>query len=84
MSIIHVGDGVYNQLGDGLILKGLCAPCTEGVFRPVSHLIAEAQNARRAEEWCEAFLNDNSNGFPDTSRYERSHPMFGAYGERIV
>lgn len=83
MSLIHVGNGVYNQLGDGLILKGLCKPCTEGVYRPLPLLVAMAQNARRAEEWSKCILSDNSNGFPATSLYERTHPLYGAYGEKI-
>jgi len=83
MSAIHVGNGVYNELGDSLVLKGLCAPCTEGVFRPVSILVAQAQNARRAERWSEIILNDESNGFPRTSEFMRSNPLKGAYGENL-
>ena len=83
MSIIHVGNGVYNQLGNGLRLNGLCAACTEGVFRPVSALVAQAQNARRAEEWCRVFMEDDANGFPRTSEYERKNPLLGAFGEKI-
>lgn len=83
MSIIHVGNGVYNQLGDALILKGLCAPCEEGVYRPLPLLVAMAQNARRAQEWSRVILSDDSNGYPRTSAFMRSNPLKGAYGENL-
>lgn len=81
MSIIHVGNGVYNQLGDGLILKGLCEPCTEGVYRPLPLFVAMAENARRAQEWSRIILTDESNGYPRTSQFMRANPLTGAYGE---
>lgn len=83
MSIIHVGGGVYNQLGDGLILKGLCVPCVEGVYRPLPLLTAMAQNARRAQEWSNIIMSDDSNGYPRTSQFMRANPLKGAYGENL-
>lgn len=83
MSAIHVGKGEYVELGDSLTLKGLCETCTAGVFRPVSAPVAQAQNARRAEAWCAVFAQDDANGFPRTSEFERKNPLFGAFGEKI-